>query len=192
MRKKRVLLGVVAGLLASGAASALPWDIDMVDAYFFKAYEWVMMTLPDGVVSQNRYVQQYDIATPEGQALTNPLPDDAATQAKGQVLYNVYCTPCHGATGAGEGTVMDNTEGKKRFPIPVINVLSGPNARVSRQTDGHVYLTIRNGSRSKIMPAYDAAMDDEEMWAIVRYVRTLNGAAYQAPTPAVTTPPAGN
>lgn len=189
MRKMRVLLGVTIGLLASGAAYALPWDIDMVDAYFFKAYEWVMMTLPEGVVSQNRYVQPYELMSPEGQALVNPLPDDQATREKGQVLYNVYCTPCHGASGAGEGTVMDNSEGKRRFPIPVPNVLTGAPARIARQTDGHVYLTIRNGSRSKLMPAYDSAMDDEEMWAVVRYVRTLNGAQYQPPAP---TPPAGN
>jgi mono/diheme cytochrome c family protein len=53
-------------------------------------------------------------------------------------------------------------------------------------------LTIRNGSRSKLMSGYDTQMNETEMWSVVRYVRTLEGAQYVAPSvPATTTPPVG-
>lgn len=188
MRKGRTLIGAAAVALFSGAAYALPWDIDMVDAAFYRAYEWVMMTLPEGTVSTNMYVQNYDITSAEGQGLTNPLPDDEATRKKGEATFNIYCTPCHGAGGAGGGTVMDNdpANGKRRFPIPAPK-LAGPDAVSKLRTDGHIYLTIRNGSRSKIMPGYDLQLNETEMWSIVRYVRTFDGAAYQPPAPTPTT-----
>ena len=41
----------------------------MVDAYFYRGYEWAMMNLPEGVVSRDLYVENADRMTPEGQAL---------------------------------------------------------------------------------------------------------------------------
>ena len=193
MRKGRTLFGALAVALFSGAAYALPWDIDMVDAAFYRAYEWVMMTLPEGTVSTNMYVQNYDVTTPEGQGLTNPLDNSEATVKAGETSYNIYCTPCHGVAGAGGGTVMDNNpaEGKRRFPIPAPK-LAGADGIANKRSDGHIYLTIRNGSRSKLMSGYDLQLNETEMWSVVRYVRTLEGAQYVAPAaPATTTPPVG-
>ena len=39
--------------LMPGTAAALPWDIDMVDGYFYRAYEWSMQEMPEGVVARN-------------------------------------------------------------------------------------------------------------------------------------------
>lgn len=166
--------GLLLGALAfSSSASASPWDIDMVDAYFYRGYEWKMAQVPEGAVSQNRYHPNFDRMTPEGKALTNPYPADDASIAKGKRAFDNVCTACHGKDGLGGAPVTDNNpaEKKLRYPVAAPN-LSGAGSVVPQRTDGHLYLTIRNGSA--IMASYKQALDDDEMWAIVAYLRSLN------------------
>ncbi len=58
-------------------------------------------------------------------------------------------------------------------------ILSGAGAITGFKSDAYLYLTIRNGGA--LMPSYSYAMDDDEMWAIVSYIRTLEGGAQAAP-----------
>lgn len=191
--KRSPLRFAVAGALALASlpAAAFPWDIDMVDAYFLRGYEWAMMSLPEGVVSQDLYVDNADRMTPEGQALTNPYGEASeATIAQGERMFNVYCAACHGAEGRGGAEVMRNdpTKGINRYPVPA-PMLSGVGNVTSMRTDGYIYLTIRNGAA--VMPGYSQAMYDHEMWSIVSYIRTLEGAAYVPPAPPPSPAPEG-
>lgn len=36
-----------------------------------------------------------------------PLPLDQALLRRGQERFNIYCSPCHGRTGTGDGTVVE-------------------------------------------------------------------------------------
>ncbi|MCB9779120.1 MAG: cytochrome c [Alphaproteobacteria bacterium] len=189
MRSRSLLAGavaLVAGLGLSTPAQAFPWDIDMVDAQFFRAYEWAMMRLPEGAISTNRFVANHDRLTPEGVALTNPYDESKASVELGQKMFATYCQTCHGVEGKGGAPVMDNdpANGIKRYPVPA-PMLSGPGAISTARSDGYIYLTIRNGGN--VMPRYGTSMDDHEMWAIVRYLRTLEGAQYTPPQPAAAT-----
>jgi mono/diheme cytochrome c family protein len=174
LRKSGRFAAAFAALTFSPVASAAPWDIDMVDAYFYRGYEWNMMTVPDGAVSINRWAPNANRMTPEGQALTNPYPVNEKSVATGEKMFNIYCVACHGVEGKGGAPVMDNTSGK-RYPVPAA-MLSGSGSAPSMRTDGYLYLTIRNGAA--VMSGYGQALDDDEMWAIVSYIRTLDGAAY--------------
>lgn len=169
-------------LLASGVAYAFPWDIDMVDAVYLRAYEWKMLPPPEGAISRDNYVANYDRETPEGKALTSPYTVDAAHLAKGEKMFGVYCQTCHGVNGQGGAEVMKNdpSVGMYRFPVAA-PMLSGDANVSSGRSDGYIYLTIRNGAA--VMPGYGQAMNDEEMWAIVSYIRTLPQAQYVPPAP---------
>jgi mono/diheme cytochrome c family protein len=186
---------VVGGLLVATAAYASPWDIDMIDGVNFKAYEWKMRTPPEGSVQresptrprplhvgsyQDQAIAQFDRTTPEGQALVNPYPVNDATVAQGKRLFGVYCTPCHGPEGKGGGAVTYNDPAKdiRRFPVPA-PLLSGPGAVTAQRSDGYVYLALRNGGA--VMPGYGLATTDAERWAIVAYIRTLDGGAFVPP-----------
>ena len=147
------------------------WFNDMMDAQTIKAYEEPMRLPPEGAVSQNRYVANADRMTEEGQALSNPYTVGDEFQAKGEWSYVTYCAPCHGVNGNGQGTVTDNSSGK-RFQVPA-PALAGAASAAKVRSDGYIYLTIRNGGA--IMPAYHWAMTDEEIWATVHYVRNLEG-----------------
>lgn len=179
---RRLALGLVA--LAIPATSwALPWHTDMADAEMVKAYEQVMRPLPEGVMSQDNlltpisYRRNFVRESPEGQALANPYDvTSEAFLALGGTMYNNYCTPCHG-DGVNNGPVA--APGR----YPGVAVLAGENGRLQARTDGHVYLTIRNGGG--IMPSYSWAMNDEEMWAIVAYMRAeFPNSAAPTPEPA--------
>ena len=177
MRSRLTRLAALVGLALSAPASANPWDIDMVDAYFYRGYEWKMMDVPVGAVSINRYAINYDRMTPEGKALTSPYAAEPAFIAKGERAFSKNCQACHGVQGKGGAPVADHNpaEGRYRFPIMPPR-LSGEGATTPTRTDGYLYLTIRNGAA--LMSGYSQALDNDEMWAIVAYIRTLDGAQY--------------
>jgi mono/diheme cytochrome c family protein len=181
----RLRRGIVAAAAAvvllgtSTVALGLPWDVDMVDSVMVKGYERAMPGLPAGVVAQPNlaspkgFVPNLKRESAEGQALQNPLPDDEATRARGKVMMETYCAPCHGADGVNLGPVA--APGR----VPGVVPLAGPAGISKLRSDGWIYLTIRNGG--PIMPAYSWAMTDAEMWSIVTYLRTLPNAQQTPP-----------
>jgi mono/diheme cytochrome c family protein len=94
-------------------------------------------------------------------ARKNPIAPSPESIARGQELYGVYCTPCHGASGKGDGLVTP------RF-IPAPDLTSQP---VQVKPDGHFSYYIGYGGA--IMPAYGEALSVTDRWDIVNYVRTL-------------------
>jgi mono/diheme cytochrome c family protein len=91
----------------------------------------------------------------------NPVPADRGSVARGEVLFRIYCTPCHGPGGKGDGPVTP------RF-IPPPDLTS---AVIQGRTDGHIAYYIGYGGA--IMPAYGEAISVGERWDLVNYLRTL-------------------
>lgn len=83
---------------------------------------------------------------------------------RGQDRYNIYCTPCHGITGDGNGIIMVNRYGY--VPAPSFHI-----DRLKNVNDGYIYSSIANGIRN--MPSYAHQIPVEDRWAIVAYVRAL-------------------
>ncbi len=192
-RTLRRRLFIAAGLLAAGSAWAFPWDIDMIDAYTLKAYEWKMLPQPAASVQRQPVgpkpagaYQVAAVATVDRaqsavvDAMVNPFPADEAHLAEGKRMFQVTCAPCHGVDGKGGGPVTNHNpaQGLNRFPIPA-PLLSGAGAVSAVRSDGYIYATIRNGGA--LMPAYGTSLTEQERWSVVSYIRTLDGAAYTAP-----------
>jgi mono/diheme cytochrome c family protein len=182
MRRWILRAAVIAiGVGVAGAAGALPWTLDMVDSAIVKAYRQPMRPLADGVVAQanilspEAFTPQISWADAQAGKLQAPFPSSPEVVADGQKWYGVYCTPCHG-DGVKLGPVAD-------AGFPAVAVLAGPDGRLFRLSDAWVYATIRNGSISQLMPPYGYAMDEQEMWSIVHYMRTLDNGAYVPPAP---------
>lgn len=83
---------------------------------------------------------------------------------RGKERYEVFCTPCHGQTGAGDGIIMEGGYGY--VPAP-----SYHDQRVRDLSDGELYSAIYNGVRT--MPSYATQIHVEDRWAIVAYIRAL-------------------
>ncbi|WP_423925393.1 c-type cytochrome [Candidatus Palauibacter sp.] len=100
--------------------------------------------------------------------LSSPIAGTEADLARGEELFGQFCTPCHGVTGAGDGSVV----GQNRIPaIPLLNI----RGELTRgYTDGYIWGMITNGRG--LMPAYPRipAMD---RWYLVAHVRRLQAEA---------------
>jgi mono/diheme cytochrome c family protein len=91
-----------------------------------------------------------------------PFAVDAALINRGQERFNIYCSPCHGRTGAGNGMVVQR--GYRQPPSYHIDRL--------RQADaGYFFDVITNGFG--VMPDYRAQVAPRDRWAIVAYIRAL-------------------
>ena len=91
-----------------------------------------------------------------------PLTVDRALIERGQERYAIYCTPCHGAVGDGNGMIVQR--GYRRPP-------SLHEERLLKAADGYLYDVIANGYG--VMPAYRAQVPLRDRWAIVAYIRAL-------------------
>lgn len=88
---------------------------------------------------------------------------------RGQDRYNIYCQPCHGGTGDGQGIIMVNNYGF--VPAPTFH-----QDRLREEADGYLYSVIANGIRT--MPPYGHQVAVEDRWAIVAYIRALQRSQY--------------
>jgi mono/diheme cytochrome c family protein len=91
-----------------------------------------------------------------------PIPIARADIERGRERFNVYCTPCHGRLGDGNGMV----------------VLRGYRQAASYYSDklmkapvGHFFDVMTNGFGA--MPSYASRVEPDDRWRIVAYIRVL-------------------
>lgn len=94
----------------------------------------------------------------------NPMEITKEFLLRGQNQYNVYCTPCHGMVGDGQGIVATGNYGL--VPPP-----SYHQERLRNIEDGYLFSVITNGIRT--MRPYAHQITVEDRWAIVAYIRAL-------------------
>jgi mono/diheme cytochrome c family protein len=81
---------------------------------------------------------------------------------RGQERFNIFCTPCHDATGSGNGMVVQR--GYRKPP-------SFHDPRLVAADPGYIFDVITNGFGA--MPDYRTQIDARDRWRIVAYVRAL-------------------
>ena len=99
-----------------------------------------------------------------GNATVKELPfavDDAGLD-RGQDRFNIYCTPCHDATGSGKGMVVQR--GYKSPP-------SFHDERLRNADAGYFFDVMTNGFGA--MPDYRMQLSARDRWAVVAYIRAL-------------------
>jgi mono/diheme cytochrome c family protein len=121
--------------------------------------------LEPGVVPQGAVADSPAVATGQenGTFVAEiPLKVDAALLARGQERFQIFCTPCHGQAGYGDGMVVQR--GFRAPPSYHIDRLRGV-------PDGRIFDTITNGFGT--MPSLRERISVRDRWAIVSYVRAL-------------------
>ena len=100
---------------------------------------------------------------PDGKPLdTFPFAVTKADIERGQDRFNVYCTPCHGRLGDGNGMIVQR--GFRQPPSYHID-------RLRQVPNGYIYDVITNGFGA--MQDYSAQIPPRDRWAIVAYIRAL-------------------
>lgn len=100
-------------------------------------------------------------------AMLFPFAVDDAVMARGRERFNIYCSPCHGQTGMGNGMVVQRGY---RHP-PALS-----EDRLRDAPPGYFFDVITNGFGA--MPDYAAQIRPADRWAIVAYIRALQLAAH--------------
>jgi len=91
-----------------------------------------------------------------------PLPVDEKLLERGEDRYKVFCTPCHGLQGDGNGMIA--LRGMKHPPSYHID-------RLRQAPNGYFYDVISNGFGA--MYSYSERIAPKDRWAIIAYVRAL-------------------
>ena len=86
---------------------------------------------------------------------------------RGQDRYQIYCAPCHGALGDGNG--ITKSYGMLTTPTYHADRLRG-------MAEGEIFNTITHGKNT--MMAYADKLSPDDRWAVVAYVRALQRAAH--------------
>lgn len=87
---------------------------------------------------------------------------------RGQRQWGIYCAPCHGLDGAGNGPVAAVAAKKELGWVPPKSM---HDADIRARPLGHLFNTISNGIRT--MPPYGDQIAPADRWAIVSYIRAL-------------------
>ena len=93
----------------------------------------------------------------------NVFPVTAGLLARGQQRYTIYCAPCHGQTGEGNGIT------KKIGAMAIVANLH--DKRIVELADGEVFNTVSYGKIN--MQGYAPQIGVEDRWAIIAYLRAL-------------------
>ena len=124
------------------------------------ARPFVANTVARGTLRQDEHLYQGKV---NGQlADTFPMPVTAEVMARGQERYNVYCTPCHGRTGQGNGVVV-----QRGFRAPP----SYHEERLRTAPAGYFFDVMTNGFGA--MQDYASQVSVADRWAIAAYIRAL-------------------
>ena len=91
-----------------------------------------------------------------------PFPITAADLDRGEQRFNIYCSPCHGRTGEGNGMVVQR--GFKQAASYHVD-------RLRNMPVGYFFQVMTNGFGS--MPDYRAQVAVPDRWRIVAYIRAL-------------------
>jgi mono/diheme cytochrome c family protein len=107
-----------------------------------------------------------------------PFSVDTALLERGRGRYDIYCAPCHGYDGRGQGMIPTrvaagggNWQARNLVEAPQAN---GTGGAVVQMPNGQLFNTISNGYNT--MMGYAAQIPHADRWAIVAYVRALQRA----------------
>ncbi len=122
-------------------------------------------------------IDDKELNSPDQKFYVRTIPDEidvtAALMKRGQERFNIYCAPCHGQSGYGDGIIALHAKALQESGVAMNWV--APTAyhsdAIRGRPVGSIFNTITNGVRT--MPRYDKQISVMDRWAIVAYVKAL-------------------
>jgi mono/diheme cytochrome c family protein len=137
--------------------------LEASDAFFSNGGSARMLvpnTVPRGYLREDELLNTGKVAGEFANMF--PMPVTADVMARGQERYNVFCSPCHGGTGVGNGMIV-----QRGFRQPP----SYGEQRLRDAPAGYFFDVMTNGFGA--MQDYSAQVPVADRWAIVAYIRAL-------------------
>lgn len=170
-RKRRLvwLILAVAGLLSLPACQPSMTDqprYEPLEANSFFANDMASRPLVADTVArgQSNLDSTFNTGrTPDGElVLEIPVEVDMQLLQRGKERFEIFCAPCHGLVGDGNGMVV-----QRGFPNPPSYHID----RLRNAPDGYFFDVITNGFGR--MYDYSDRVPPADRWAIVAYIRAL-------------------
>ncbi len=99
---------------------------------------------------------------------------DRALLDRGQERFNIYCSPCHGVGGFGDGLIHRRAQQLVNTGANGTSWVAPKNLHeeeIAARTLGELFNSITNGVRT--MSGYGSQIPTADRWAIVAYIKTL-------------------
>jgi len=156
----RSMRPLVPGTLAWGKKADAP-DADLLagDDHYFRGYR----------LEKNEATGGMDIVFYKG--FPDRVEVDKALLARGQRQFNIYCSPCHGLDGQGDGAVHERALKINAGATGWVQPANLTDAQRAARPEGHLFNTITHGIRN--MAGYGPQISVHDRWAIVAYLRAL-------------------
>lgn len=87
---------------------------------------------------------------------------------RGAQRYAIYCAPCHGPTGGGDGKVTQRPSADAKFGVPPPSLKDD---RVKEMVAGKIFAAITYGVNNGNMGSYASQIPVDDRWAIIAHVR---------------------
>ena len=104
-------------------------------------------------------------AAPEGES---PVAPTAEALTNAATLYRNHCAGCHGSP-----STQDNVFAASLYP-PAPQFLGAKARKHSHDSDGEIFVMIRDGIRLTGMPTSTRMLKDGEIWRLVTFLKHLD------------------
>ncbi len=146
-----------------------PWEAEMAgnDTTPFRGNPQFSVPIygsavPGFMVSRGAFLTVMPAVIDSMANLQNPTAVSDSSIENGRKYYQINCTVCHGATGAGNGPALN-------YGIAAPSLITD---RAKGLSDGYYFGIMRNGRGS--MPNYNR-IEELDRWDVVNYIRGLHG-----------------
>ncbi len=131
-------------------------------------------TVARGQLNDDEHFERGIVGGQWAATFPSQVPVDMALLERGRDRFNIYCRPCHGAAGYGDGMV--NLRAMELMNLGTngttwVQPKSIHEQAIREQPVGQTFNSITNGVRN--MPPYGSQINVRDRWAIVAYVRAL-------------------
>ncbi len=153
-------------------------DSNLVNPYGMNMREPVAGTVAVGKLDYKYNLENTGDGYEASAALAAPA-EATLEDGRGQYMYNIYCTPCHGSTGNNDGEVFKKVSSLK--PI-----WKGYNDEyIKTLPEGKIYHTLTYGKNN--MGSHASVLSPKDRWKVIKYVKYLGSQGGSAASAVVAT-----
>lgn len=163
-RRAEVILALALAALLPATAGAWPWSRDMANQISIKPEhgpDSILPFPPLSVPMPGTKTLLHVHSREDAMTLVNPNPATEESITHGRKFFQIFCTPCHGKSGTGDGLVG------AKFLIRPFDLTAENEQKVL--PEGYIFGTVTFGGA--LMPPYGNDLSPSEVWDVVNYVR---------------------
>jgi mono/diheme cytochrome c family protein len=140
-------------------------DSNLVNPYGMNMREPVAGTVAVGKLDYKYNLENTGDGYEASANLTAPA-EATLEDGRGQYMYNIYCTPCHGSTGNNDGEVFKKVTTLK----PAWKGYS--DEYIKTLPEGKIYHTLTYGKNN--MGSHASVLSPKDRWKVIKYVKYLS------------------